>query len=72
MNVESMRDFDYSMRMNVANSLLCEDHYPSLLVKLHLSKHDEIERQVMLEFSREQLTLLLQDFKHIYQELQKS
>ncbi|EGZ28937.1 hypothetical protein PHYSODRAFT_322539 [Phytophthora sojae] len=68
---EVLRDFDYSVRVNLANSSLCGDRQRSVALKLRLAKPDGSERQVMLELDEEQLTRLLKDFGRIHQELQK-
>ncbi|KAF4038527.1 COMM domain [Phytophthora infestans] len=68
---EVLRDFDYSVRVNVANSSICGDRQSSVLLKLRLEKSDGSERQVMLELNGKQLALFRKDFGRIHQELQK-
>lgn len=43
---EVLRDFDYSVRVNLANSSLCGDRQRSVALKLRLAKPDGSERQV--------------------------
>ncbi|KUF82209.1 hypothetical protein AM587_10008954 [Phytophthora nicotianae] len=68
---EVIRDFDYSVRVNLANSSLCGDHQRSVVLKLRLEKPDGSERQVVLELDDKQLTHLLKDFGRIHQEVLK-
>ncbi|KAG1709268.1 hypothetical protein DVH05_019911 [Phytophthora capsici] len=68
---EVLRDFDYSVRVNLANSSLCGDRQRTVVLKLRLEESDGSERQVMLELNDEQLDLLLKDFGRIHQKLQK-
>ncbi|KAL3666492.1 hypothetical protein V7S43_008739 [Phytophthora oleae] len=68
---EVLRDFDYSVRVNLANSSLCGDRQRSVVLKMRLEESDGSERQVMLELNDKQLALLLKDFERIHQELQK-
>ncbi|KAG6953190.1 hypothetical protein JG688_00012948 [Phytophthora aleatoria] len=68
---EVLRDFDYSVRVNLANSSLCGGRQRSVVLKLHLERPDGSERQVVLELDDKQLTRLLRDFGRIHQELQK-
>ncbi|KAG6610810.1 uncharacterized protein IUM83_08174 [Phytophthora cinnamomi] len=70
MEREVLRDFDYSVRVNLANSSLCGDRQRSVALKLRLAKPDGSERQVMLELDEEQLARLLKDFEGIHQQLQ--
>ncbi|KAG7379066.1 hypothetical protein PHYPSEUDO_009109 [Phytophthora pseudosyringae] len=68
---EELRDFDYSVRVNLANSSLCGDRKRSVVLKMRLAKPDGSERQVVLELDDKQLALLLKDFGHIHHELQR-
>jgi hypothetical protein len=43
---EELRDFDYSVRVNLANSSLCGDRQRSVVLKLRLERPDGSERQV--------------------------
>lgn len=43
---EHLRDFDYSVRVNLANSSLCGDRQRSVVLKLRLAKPDGSKRQV--------------------------
>ncbi|CAH0475977.1 unnamed protein product [Peronospora belbahrii] len=67
---ERLRDFDYSVRVNLSNSSICGDQQRSVVIKLHLEKPDGSERQVVLELDDKQLALLLHQFESIYHQLQ--
>ncbi|OWZ19552.1 hypothetical protein PHMEG_0006172 [Phytophthora megakarya] len=64
---EELLDFDYSVRVNLANSTLCGDRQRSVVLKLRLAQPDGTERQVVLELDDEQLALVLKDFGRIHQ-----
>ncbi|RLN86926.1 hypothetical protein BBJ28_00010507 [Nothophytophthora sp. Chile5] len=64
---EVLRDFNYSVRVNLANSALCGDRQRSVVLKLRLAKPDGSERQVVLELDDAQLARVLADFARIHQ-----
>lgn len=67
---EELSDFDYSVRVNLANSSLCGDRQRTVLLKMRLAKSNGSERQVMLELDEAKLAALLNDFAKVQQELQ--
>ncbi|KAG7399950.1 hypothetical protein PHYBOEH_007470 [Phytophthora boehmeriae] len=69
--MEELRDFDYSVRVNLANSSLCGDRQRTVVLKQRLVKPDGSERQVVLELDDAQLAKILKDFARINQKLQK-
>uniref|UniRef100_K3X0U5 COMM domain-containing protein n=1 Tax=Globisporangium ultimum (strain ATCC 200006 / CBS 805.95 / DAOM BR144) TaxID=431595 RepID=K3X0U5_GLOUD len=65
--MEELAEFNYSVRVNVANSALCGGQREvSVALKLHLNQTDKgEERQVMLELNETQLADLLHKFARV-------
>ncbi|RLN52305.1 hypothetical protein BBJ29_002375 [Phytophthora kernoviae] len=65
--MEELRDFDYSVRVNLASSSLCGDRQRTVVLKQRLVKSDGSERQVVLELDDAQLAVMLKAFASINQ-----
>ncbi|TMW65261.1 hypothetical protein Poli38472_009428 [Pythium oligandrum] len=71
MTPHELTDFDYSVRMTLASSTLCEQRTSSVVLKLHLADLAASERQVVLELDEAQLATLLKQLAVVRKELRK-